>query len=186
MAGVAWLRSSGSTSQTTERTLYALSTLVHLAVEDGDQAAALTALAELQTAWPEEGLTEDAEALVAAAGWGAESARSTNPRQSTTAQAHTETSPVGGFRLMAAYPNPFNPVAVVPFELEQSAHVSLAVYDVLGREVAVLVDGYHEAGYHTATFDGTQLASGLYFVRASAELEGGARSIMQRQITLMK
>ena len=104
----------------------------------------------------------------------------------TATQARTETSAVGGFRLMAAYPNPFNPIAVVPFELNQSGHVTLTVYDVLGREIAILVDGFREAGYHSTTFDGTQLASGMYFLRALVELEGGARSIIRQQITLVK
>jgi len=46
--------------------------------------------------------------------------------------------------------------------------VNLAVYDMLGREVAVLVDGKREAGVHEVTFDGSRLASGVYFYRLKA------------------
>ena len=67
--------------------------------------------------------------------------------------------------LGAAYPNPFNPSATVPFTLAEASVVTLAVYDVLGREVARLVDGMTEAGSHTATFDGARLPSGAYLVR---------------------
>jgi M6 family metalloprotease-like protein len=63
------------------------------------------------------------------------------------------------------YPNPFNPATVIPFALPEAGHVRIAVFDLLGREVAVLVNGRQEAGYHTSTFDATGLTSGAYFAR---------------------
>ncbi|MGO9480260.1 MAG: T9SS type A sorting domain-containing protein, partial [Candidatus Kryptoniota bacterium] len=48
------------------------------------------------------------------------------------------------------------------------SYVSLRVYDILGREVATLVNGIQDAGVHVATFDGTRLASGVYFYRLTA------------------
>ena len=63
------------------------------------------------------------------------------------------------------YPNPFNPTTMVPFELRAPTHVSLVVYDLLGRKVATLVNGNLEAGQHLARFDGTNLASGIYLCR---------------------
>lgn len=63
------------------------------------------------------------------------------------------------------YPNPFNPSTQISFTIKERANISLKVYDVLGKEVASLADGYYEAGKHTATFDGSNLASGIYYYR---------------------
>lgn len=67
------------------------------------------------------------------------------------------------------YPNPFNPSTEISFDLPHSMQASLKVYDVLGREVAELVDGVMTAGAHTIQFDGTAFASGIYFYRLQAE-----------------
>ena len=66
------------------------------------------------------------------------------------------------------YPNPFNPTTVISYNLRTSGRVTLKVYDVLGREVMTLVDGYQDAGVHTAEFNGENLASGVYFYRLTA------------------
>ena len=75
------------------------------------------------------------------------------------------------FRLSQNFPNPFNPVSEIRFELPVASHVKLAVYDVLGREVASLVDGFRSAGAHSARFSGDGRPSGLYFYRLSAVTE---------------
>lgn len=67
--------------------------------------------------------------------------------------------------LHQAYPNPFNPQAVVPFDVPELAMVRLAVYDMLGREIAVLVDGQVAAGRHEVVLDGSNMASGVYLIR---------------------
>ncbi len=69
------------------------------------------------------------------------------------------------FSLRQNYPNPFNPETVISFALPQRMQLRLSVHDMLGREVAVLADGVHEAGTHRARFDGTNLPSGMYFCR---------------------
>ena len=69
------------------------------------------------------------------------------------------------YALEQNYPNPFNPVTVVRYQIAEAAHVRLVVYDVLGREVAVLVDEARVAGDHRARFDGSGYASGVYFYR---------------------
>ncbi len=71
-------------------------------------------------------------------------------------------------RLIGCYPNPFNPSTTVAFDLPAPSRVRLAVYDVTGREVAVLADGPHAAGHYATKFDGTALATGTYFCRLSA------------------
>lgn len=60
------------------------------------------------------------------------------------------------------YPNPFNPSTTISYELPQAAQVNLSVHDVLGREVATLVNEKKTAGYHAATFDASRLSSGVY------------------------
>ncbi|MCL4510227.1 MAG: T9SS type A sorting domain-containing protein [Bacteroidetes bacterium] len=72
------------------------------------------------------------------------------------------------FKLLQNYPNPFNPSTVIEYQLPKDAHVSIRVYDILGREIATLVDGEHTAGYHEITFNGSRFASGVYFYRLTA------------------
>ena len=70
---------------------------------------------------------------------------------------------LNSFTLHTAYPNPFNPSTAISFELRAASLVELIVYDVMGREVALLEDGYLNAGRHEVTFNGSELASGVYF-----------------------
>ena len=66
------------------------------------------------------------------------------------------------------YPNPFNPSTTIKFELPRASQVNLSVFDILGREVSVLVDEKKEAGIHEVKLDGSNLASGVYFYRLQA------------------
>lgn len=75
--------------------------------------------------------------------------------------------------------------AVVPFSLPEAADVRLVVYDALGREVAVLADGTHEAGRHTATFEGGTLAPGVYLARLVVETEAGP-NVLTRRFTVAR
>jgi hypothetical protein len=72
------------------------------------------------------------------------------------------------FALLQNYPNPFNPSTTITFELPKSSEVTLRVYDILGREVSVLVNERRDAGYHEVKFDGSGLSSGVYFYRIEA------------------
>ncbi|MFQ5637724.1 MAG: T9SS type A sorting domain-containing protein [bacterium] len=72
------------------------------------------------------------------------------------------------FALQQNYPNPFNPETTIRFSLPQRAHVTLKVFDLLGRELATLVDDELQAGGHLAVFDANALSSGVYFYRMTA------------------
>jgi hypothetical protein len=72
------------------------------------------------------------------------------------------------FALKEAYPNPFNPTTTLGFDLPEASRVKLMVYDVAGRLVAEVVNGWRDAGVHEVTFDAAGLASGLYFYRIEA------------------
>ena len=85
------------------------------------------------------------------------------------------------FGLDAPYPNPADGRATVAFAVEAAGPVRLAVYDALGREVAVLADGTIEAGRHTEVFDGASPPTGAYLVRLTA----GAQTATQR-LTLLR
>ena len=73
-----------------------------------------------------------------------------------------------GFSLIGNFPNPFNPSTTIRYRLPHNATVQLTVYDPLGREVALLVNGYREGGYHDVRFDGNGLAIGVYLYRLQA------------------
>ena len=83
--------------------------------------------------------------------------------------------------LTSNYPNPFTHTTTIEYALPASGQVRLSVYDVLGREVAILVDGVQHAGKHASIFDGTSLPSGTWFYRLEAA--GQARTGL---MTLMK
>jgi hypothetical protein len=71
-------------------------------------------------------------------------------------------------RLFQNYPNPFNPSTTIRFTLSRPSRVSLWVYDVLGKEIALLVDGWSESGEHVVAFAADDLASGTYLYRLQA------------------
>ncbi len=89
----------------------------------------------------------------------------TPPDNFNSAEAPLESGIPERFALHEAYPNPFNPSTLLRFDLEHSGLVSLKVYDILGRDVQTLVDGWYAAGRYSLTFNAADLPSGLYFAR---------------------
>jgi hypothetical protein len=71
----------------------------------------------------------------------------------------------GRYSLEHNYPNPFNPTTTIKFALPKDGYVKLKVYDIMGREVKVIVNEVKQAGYYSVDFDGSNLASGVYFYR---------------------
>jgi len=69
------------------------------------------------------------------------------------------------FELKQNYPNPFNFVTTIDYQLPRVAHVKLSVYDILGKEIAVLVNEEKQAGIHQANFGAINIANGIYFYR---------------------
>jgi len=90
------------------------------------------------------------------------------------------TQPVA-FALAQNFPNPFNPSTLIQYQLPGSGPVRLSVFDILGREVATLVDGVQQQGTHEVRFDGGGLSSGVYFYRLQTN-----GSVQQRKMILQK
>jgi len=76
------------------------------------------------------------------------------------------------------YPNPFNPMTTIRYSLPNAGNVSLKVYDLLGKEVTTLVNGYQQAGNYSVTFNASTLASGVYFYR----LETGRHTLVKKMV----
>ncbi len=73
------------------------------------------------------------------------------------------------FRLENNYPNPFNPVTTIGYQIPFTCNVSLKVYNSLGQEISTLFEEIHQAGYYEVKFDGSNLPSGVYFYRLVAD-----------------
>ena len=91
------------------------------------------------------------------------------------------------YALMQNYPNPFNPTTTIQYDLPKASHVTLRVYDVLGREVATLVDGIQAASSYRLQWNATAYASGVYFYRIQAQSQDGSKSFTSvKKLLLMK
>jgi hypothetical protein len=79
------------------------------------------------------------------------------------------------------YLNPFNPATRIRFALPEDSEARIVVYDLLGRQLAILVDGHVRASYHTVTFDASRMVSGVYIYRMDA-----GRFSETRKMTLIR
>jgi hypothetical protein len=97
----------------------------------------------------------------------------------------TEWAPEGhnptSYGLASPFPNPFNAQVTIRFDVPVIGEMQMAVYNVLGRKVAMLVNGIMEAGSHRITWDATEIPSGIYFVRMEA-----GEFVQTRKVVLLK
>ncbi len=98
-------------------------------------------------------------------------------RVSPGASKHEAEGVPAAFALRQNYPNPFNPATTLSFAVPAESEVELAVYDVMGRRVAVLVEGALPAGEHQVAFDARGLSSGLYLARLVTPRGGFTRTM---------
>lgn len=113
-------------------------------------------------------------------GHGKVNAHAAVKRALTTSSVDRTDEIADGFSLLPNYPNPFNPSTVIRYRVsgaQGGTPLRLSVYDLLGREVAVLADGIMAPGTHSSTFDASHLASGVYVVRLMTETGGRSRTI---------
>ena len=99
----------------------------------------------------------------------------------TFTDTEVETALPTDFRLEGNYPNPFNPTTTIQFGLPVQSEVAVEVYDVMGRRVAILVNGSRQAGWHEVAFDASTLPSGTYLIRFRTP-----RKVLVRTMTLLK
>ncbi|MEO1478544.1 MAG: T9SS type A sorting domain-containing protein [Bacteroidota bacterium] len=155
----------------TEHARYAWGSLIGVSIETGNAALAREALGALQETWSEEPLTH----LIAA-----DIAAHFDDREKRTPAASPliarATSAVDeAFVLGAPYPNPASHTVTVPLVLREASEVRVVIYDLLGREVAVLAAGPAEPGGHLFDLDAGTLAPGVYVVQARSGLGTLAR-----------
>jgi len=90
------------------------------------------------------------------------------------------------FSLSQNYPNPFNPTTNIKFQIAKSSNVKLTIYDVIGKEVEILVDKKLEAGGYQADFDGTNLPSGVYYYQLTVNSEQLTKYTETKKMVLIK
>ncbi|MGE5431002.1 MAG: S8 family serine peptidase [Syntrophomonadaceae bacterium] len=102
-------------------------------------------------------------------------------KQENSGQSLENSGIVTEYALSQNYPNPFNPSTVINFEIPQASKVSLRVYDILGKEVATLVDGYKEMGRYSVQFNAKDIPSGMYIyeIRANNFIRSGKMLLLK-------
>jgi len=90
-----------------------------------------------------------------------------NPGLTSVDERNTNQLPLA-YTLQQNYPNPFNPSTVISWQMTAGSNVTLKVFDVLGNEVATLINNEFEAGSHSVNFDASNLSSGIYFYELRA------------------
>ncbi|MBK9099937.1 MAG: T9SS type A sorting domain-containing protein [bacterium] len=85
------------------------------------------------------------------------------------------------FELAQNYPNPFNPSTNIKYSVPESGNIRLSVYNLVGEEVAVLVNGFSQAGFFEVTFDASNLSTGVYLYKLQS-----ANSVQTKKMMLLK
>ena len=84
-----------------------------------------------------------------------------------TLSANTILNPIN-FEINRIYPNPFNPITTIRYDLNQNANIQALIYDIKGRVITTLIDGFQTAGYHSIIWDASKFSSRIYFLNMSA------------------
>jgi hypothetical protein len=105
-----------------------------------------------------------------------------NDDQTSTESQHRAT--LGQFLLSQNYPNPFNPTTLITYTLNTRSHVNLAIYDIVGRKIKVLVNEFKPAGEHAVQWDATNadgdpVSSGIYFYRINSGNDVGTKKMLR-------
>jgi hypothetical protein len=82
------------------------------------------------------------------------------------------------FEISAVYPNPFNPIATIDYSIPKESYLTVKIYDVVGNEVATLVDDVQFEGSYSIQWDAKDYSSGIYFVRFNALGKTNVRKLM--------
>ncbi|MCK5148454.1 T9SS type A sorting domain-containing protein [bacterium] len=89
---------------------------------------------------------------------------------------------IDSFRLLQNYPNPFNSQTILVYELDRAMQINLAIYDIRGRLVELLINRYDSPGSHQYTFEGNDLPSGIYF----AVLQSSDGTLIRKQKLILQ
>lgn len=101
-------------------------------------------------------------------------------------QMKIKVAPPQNFELYQNFPNPFNPSTTIAYQITTESRVSLKIFNVLGQEVATVVDGDRLAGYHQEMWDATRYSSGMYVYQLIATDEKGHKQITRKRMMLLK
>jgi hypothetical protein len=91
-----------------------------------------------------------------------------------------------GYRMYQNYPNPFNPITTISYRVPETSFITIKVYDVLGNEIATLVDEEQPAGSHSINFNAANLSSGVYIYRIVASNNGRIQFTNSKRMILLK
>lgn len=163
----------------TESDMSAKSALFDLYMRTESRTDASKVLADLNGQFPEDPVTEVVNSVARMSGVAVSSTSSTAPVSSLRLSKQAPSKAVekdlektdeeeAKDIQLSVYPNPFNPATNISYTLSGPAHVELAVYDLLGRRIALLVREEQEPGQKLVTFDGSQQPSGIYYVTLTA------------------
>lgn len=98
--------------------------------------------------------------------------------ESITTDVEDQLSVPTDYKLEQNYPNPFNPGTVIRFAVPERTMVTLKVYDIIGREIATLINEERDRGWYNQSFDASKLASGIYIYRLSAGAKVFSKKMM--------
>jgi hypothetical protein len=91
------------------------------------------------------------------------------------------------YALQQNYPNPFNPSTTISYDVPKASNVKVVIFDVLGREVATLINGVQPAGRYNAVWNASRMATGMYVYRMEAQAVDGSGSFNAvKKLILMK